>query len=86
MDNKILIELYVPILEQQYDIFVPVNKKIKNVAKLLNDAVVDLSNGTLPKYEYAILYNKVNGALLNTRLNVKQAGLVNGSKVLLILI
>ena len=47
MDNKILIEVYVPIIEKEYDVFVPINKKIKNLAKLINDAVIDLSNGTL---------------------------------------
>ena len=86
MDNKILVEVYVPIIEKEYDVFIPINKKIKNVAILLNDAIKDLSNGTLPKFDYALLFDRLNGSLLNNSLNVKQAGLVNGSQIVLILL
>ena len=84
MNNKILIEVFVPMLEQEYDVFVPINKKIKNVTRLINDAIVDLSNGCFPKKSDIVLYNRQNGFILDPKLNVKEAGLVNGSQVILI--
>ena len=84
MNNKILIEVYVPILETEYDVFVPINKKVKNVIKLSVDAIHDLSNGCLPQKNNYVLYNRINGILLDIKSNVKQAGLVNGSQVILI--
>lgn len=84
MNNKILIEVFVPMLEQEYDVFVPINKKIKNVTRLINDAIVDLSNGCFPKKNDIVLYNRQNGFILDPKLNVKEAGLVNGSQVILI--
>ena len=31
MSNKILIEVYVPLIELRYDVFIPINKKIKTL-------------------------------------------------------
>lgn len=83
MNNKILIEVYVPLMEKEYDVFIPINKKIKNVTKLINEAVVDLSNGCLPLNPKVKLYNRRGGLLLDPYKNVKEAGLVNGSQVIL---
>ena len=84
MTNKILIEVYVPILECEYDVFIPINKKIQNVTRLINEAIIDLSNGCYSKKENVVLYNRENGILLDPLKNVKEAGLVNGSQVILI--
>ncbi len=84
MNNKILVEVYVPMLEVEYDVFIPINKKIQNVKRLLNEAIADLSNGCFPIKNDIILYNRFNGIELDPKLNVKEAGLVNGSQVILI--
>ena len=42
--NKILIELLVPSIEKTYDLYVPVNKKVGTVKRLIEDALADLSN------------------------------------------
>lgn len=82
--NKILVEVYVPLLERSFDVFIPINKKIKNVARLLNEAIIDLSNGAMIKKEDIKLYNRDTGYLLNPYHNVKEAGLANGSQIILI--
>ena len=82
MRNKILIEVYVPLIEKEFDVLVPVNKKIRNVTRLINSTINDLSNGSNNKK--VRLFNRINGVLLETKLNVKEAGLVNGSQVVLI--
>ena len=84
MNNKILIEVFVPMLEEEYDVFVPINKKIKNVTRLISEAIVDLSNGCFPIKKDIFLYNRQNGLMLDPKLNVKEAGLVNGSQIVLI--
>lgn len=84
MTNKILVEVYVPILDQKYDVLIPINKKIQNVTRLINEAVIDLSNGCYNKKDNIVLYNRENGMLLEPKLNVKEVGLVNGSQVILI--
>ncbi len=84
MNNKILVEVFVPLLNQEYDIFIPINKKIGNVVRLINEAINDLSNGCFPLKKDTFLYSKDTGMPLNLSKNVKDAGLVNGSQIVLI--
>ena len=35
MNNKVLIKLYVPNIDKDYDIWIPINKRIYNVINLL---------------------------------------------------
>ena len=84
MSNKILIEVYVPLIEKEFDVLVPVNKKIRNVTRLINSTIKDLSNGSWPDNKKVRLFNRINGLLLESKLNVKDAGLINGSQVVLI--
>ena len=44
MENKVLVKLLVPEIDEEYDIFLPVNKKIGNIINLLIKAVNELSN------------------------------------------
>ena len=35
MNNKILIRLYIPLIEEEYDIFIPINKRVGTIKQLL---------------------------------------------------
>ena len=63
-NNKILVTVFVPMLETEYDVFIPINKKIRNVTRLQNEAVVDLSNGCFPLKDDIMLYNRNDGTIL----------------------
>ena len=39
MDYKVLIRLYVPEIEQNYEVYIPINKTISQVLILLNKLV-----------------------------------------------
>ena len=41
--DKVLVKLYVPMLEEIYDVWIPYNKKIYNVIVLLIKAINDLN-------------------------------------------
>ena len=83
MSNKILIKVYVPLIETEYDVFIPINKKIMNITRLINDAIKDLSSGSWPDNLNVRLFNRLNGMPIDSKLNVKEAGLVNGSQVII---
>ena len=36
MKNKVLVELYVPTIDEIYNLYLPVNRKIGNIIALLN--------------------------------------------------
>ena len=44
MNNKILIEIEIPSIEKKYDVFIPINKKVGTIKKLLEQALLELSD------------------------------------------
>jgi len=56
-NNKVLIKLIVPSLNETYDVYIPVNETINKVIKLMVKAVSDLSGISLNNDEEYILIN-----------------------------
>lgn len=81
--DKILVEVYVPIMEDKYDVFIPINKNIQSVIQLLNKAIYDLTNG-LYSIKSTLICDKNTGAIYDMNKTVKDSGLKNGSKILLV--
>lgn len=84
MDNKVLVCLVVPEVGKEYDIYLPVNRKIGNIIILLNKAINELSNGEYPIANNNGLFNadtkelyKVDSLLINTNIR-------NGTRLILL--
>ncbi len=84
MNNKILIEIEIPSIEKKYDVFIPINKKIGTVKKLLEQALVELSDKAYEPVEDTNLYSKENGEMYNVNHTVRDTNLKNGSRIILI--
>lgn len=82
--NKILISVYVLTIEEEYDMFIPINENMKNVLNLIQQTVVELSDGYYVINQNALLYNGIDGKIINNNNIVKFSGLKNGSRVLLV--
>jgi hypothetical protein len=82
--NKVLIKLYVPMIEAQYDVWIPVNKKIYKVIRLLTKAVCEFSGGYYKPIRMPLLYDKVTASVYDVNLTVKDANIRNGSELVLI--
>ena len=83
MNNKILVELVVPVLEQSYDVYIPVNRKIGNIIILLSKVVGELSLGYFKADESNCLYNGDTGDKYPMDILVRNADIRNGSKIIL---
>jgi hypothetical protein len=81
--NKVLIILYVPLIEKKYEVFVPVSKKIGNIVNLLTKSIHELSGGHYPLKE-SLLYNKDNGKKYDLNITIKESDIRNGSEVIFI--
>ncbi len=82
--KKVLIEVYVPVINEKYDIFIPKASQMSEILELLKKAVADLSNGRfIPTGETAVCYRE-NGAIVNVNMTVYELGIHNGSKLMLI--
>ncbi len=82
-NNKILIQLYIPLIEEQYDIFIPINKRIGTIKQLIEKNIAEKSSGYVIK-EDTNLYSQVTGQVYDVQLLVKDTDLKNGSRVILL--
>lgn len=81
--NKILIQVYLPLLEEEYDIFVPINKRIGTIKQLLEKNISEQN----PNYvirEDTNFYDIYTGSTYDVQVLVKDSDLKNGSKIVLI--
>ena len=82
--DKVLVDLFVPALEQTYDIFVPLQSPMHEVVELMKKAVVDMSDGRFVANETTSLCNREDGTIININLSVYELGIRNGSRLMLI--
>ena len=82
-NNKILIQLYIPLIEEEYDIFIPINKRIGTIKQLIEKNISEQSNGYVIK-EDTNLYSKETGKVYDVQVIVKDTDLKNGSRVVLL--
>lgn len=82
-NNKILIQLYIPLIEEEYDIFIPINKRIGTIKQLIEKNMSEQANGYIIR-EDTNLYSKETGKVYDVQLLVKDTDLKNGSRVVLL--
>lgn len=83
MTNKILVTVVVPMIEEKYDIYVPISKNVKVTINLLSKTINELSEGYFPiKDKYTLMNDK--GIALGEASILKDCGVKNGDKLILI--
>lgn len=82
--NKIIIEVRIPSIDKTYDAKVPRDIQIWELTKLLSEMVATAHSGLYDKSNDAILCDYSTGCMLPRNKLVDDAGLVNGSRVLLV--
>lgn len=84
MKNKLLIELVVPELDETFDIYIPINRKIGNVIGLLNKSLFEFTNGSFQGNEKTMLYDRETGEMYHVNILVRETNIKNGSRVVLL--
>ena len=82
--NKILIELEIPLIENSYDLYIPINKRIGTVKKLIEEALIELTDGAYEMKPETNFYRKETGQIYDVNKNVRETDLKNGSRIILI--
>lgn len=83
MSNKVLVQLIVPVLEESYDVFVPINRKVGNVIGLVSKMVSDMSGGYFIANERNSLYSGDTGEKYPIDVMIIDTDIRNGSKLIL---
>ncbi len=84
MENKVIVKLIVPEIDETFDIYLPVNKKIGNIVILLNKTINEITNGAFPISNNTLIYNQETRESYDPDTLLINTNIRNGSKIILI--
>ena len=82
--RKILVEIYLPVLNQSFDAHIPLASKVSEIEILLGKVFNEISNGYFGLNQQIVLCHRENGEILDINKTAFELNLKNGSKLMLI--
>lgn len=82
--NKVIVKIYVPIIEEKYEVWLPANKKIYNIIILLTKVINEFTGGYYTPNSMPILYDKISAKPYDINLTIKESTIRNGTELILI--
>lgn len=82
--DKVLVKVYVPKIEEIYDVWIPSNKRIYEIILLLVKAIKELSEGLYTPIQLPLLYDKITAEKYDLNLILRETTIRNGTEVILI--
>ena len=83
MKNKVLVKLIIPEIDETYDVFLPVNKRIGNIVILLTKSVMELGNGIYNLRDNYAFYNRETGQKYNEKSLIRETDIRNGTNLIM---
>ena len=80
--EKAIVNVWVPILNASYDIFIPLETPMYEVLELIKKAISELSDGRFVANSDTTICQHEDGSILNINLSVYELGIKNGSKLI----
>ncbi len=84
MNNKVLVKLIVPEIDNTFDVYLPINKKIGNIINLLNKAINEITDNVFPISSNNKLYNSVTKKKYEPDVLLAYSDIRNGTTLILI--
>ena len=81
--DKVLIDLYVPSLNEHYDVYLPISRKIYEVEKLLSKMIEELSYERYKNSESVLCYYDT-GKIINSNLRIIDCEIATGTRLMLL--
>ncbi len=83
MDYKVLINLYVSEIEENFEFYIPVNKYVDEIITILNKAVNEITYGVYPIKNNLELVNRRTGEVYEKGAYVRNTTIKNGSQLVI---
>lgn len=82
--DKILVNIYIPIITMSYDMLVPPVSPMYEVLGLIKKAVAEMSDGQFISGSNNVICFRDSGKIIDINLLVFETGIHNGSRLMLI--
>lgn len=83
MEYKVLVKLYLPEIEQSYDMYIPVNKTVSQVIVLFNQVVNDITANLYPIRDDLKLVNRRNNKVYDYSTVIRDTDISNGTELVM---
>ena len=81
--NKVLVKVFFPKIDKQYDVYIPLNKKVYAVINLLLKGLNDLNNDIYQTSNLPVLYNRYSGKHYDLNLLIQDTDIKNGTELII---
>lgn len=83
MEYKVLVNLYVPEIEKNYEIYLPINKTISQVSLLINKLINTMTGGVYPIKNNLTIYNRKTSKLYKKEEVIRNTDIRNGTELVI---
>ena len=84
MKNKVLVKVYVPSIDEEYEIYIPTNESIKKVMELIIKSIYELSDSNLNLESKHYLLDPDTSTIYVNDLIIRDTNIKNSKKIILI--
>lgn len=84
MKNKVLVKVYVPSIDEQYEIYIPTNETINKVLELIIKSVYELSDSNLNLEEKHYILDPDTSIVYTNDQIIRDTNIKNSKKIILI--
>ena len=84
MKNKVLVKIYVPSIDETYEIYIPVNESIKKVLELIVKSVYELSDSNLELENKHYILDPDTSIIYTNDQIIRDTNIKNSKKLVLI--
>lgn len=81
--NKLLVSIEVPSIERNFDLFIPINKKMGTIKKYVIKSIHELSGGIFIERTYSF-FDIDTGVKYGNNVYVKDSGIKNGARIIIV--
>ncbi len=86
MNNKVLIKLDVPYLDNSFDIFIPVNEVIWKITSLSYSGSCELSGLGANANQKMVFINKITNEIYSPNSTIFDSSIRNGTELILLIV
>ncbi len=83
MKNKVLVEIYIPSLDEVYNIFLPLNKNIADIILLIGKSISEMKLIDNLDFSHYSLYNRETVLKYRPEMTIKETNIRNGVRLIL---
>lgn len=84
MKNKILVKVYVPSIDEEYEIYIPANESIKKILELIVKSVYELSDSNLNQDVIHYILDPDTSTIYTDNQIIRDTNIKNSKKIILI--